>query len=707
MDEESNCDIRISVLGCFYQGKTTLCHRLLGLSNETQCTDGIDTSRWALLKSWKQTTIDLEPATKKKECSQNESLVSNHSNNVNSKSLGQLKSDTNVSLWDFAGQYIYYATHQIFLTRRSVYLLVFDLSRPLNYAIDDEDFPSSPGPKTMEYYLEFWMKSIGTFATGENESQPTVILVGTHLDKLQNVKDADLYFEAIRTRLCRREFGIQFHPENFALSLIEPSAGPIDKLRSTILNVVREQTATQRILKKWKHFQETLASQRVNCVLSFEKVLQIDSESNMPISDVNEIKESLKYFHQSGQLLYVDEDKIGDFVIVDPVFISNAFKSFIFTKRFARTFPINMKLKWEKMIKSGVLEEELLDYVWSDDPLKVKFKDALLCYLKHYKIIANAKKFNSNWHVVPLQYFIVPSLIKKIDDGKIASFLQGKQCSLVSLAFEFESEALIQITYHQITAGAIGTWPILRFKGADLSFENAAVYKMNHSQAGALLKSNGKIEILVCSLCPEEEVSTEMTNYLRGFVELHIGDEYRSHPSISDSAILKPVPFREIVKCYHKDHIGQGSIDSYDLQMLRAEKSQGRKLLCCPDHVSHPSLNLDKIFQTWFDYKSSTRDTKQTPKVKLSEKELWAITKAIGWEWEQLGLNLGLTEVDFQHIKSDNQGERMRIYNMLLEWKKQLPDEATLDVLENALKDIPPYSVDWAIIHEFIERKSA
>lgn len=34
------------------------------------------------------------------------------------------------SVWDFAGQEVYYSTHQFYLSRRSLYLCVFDLTDP-------------------------------------------------------------------------------------------------------------------------------------------------------------------------------------------------------------------------------------------------------------------------------------------------------------------------------------------------------------------------------------------------------------------------------------------------------------------------------------------------------------------------------------------------------------------------------------------------
>lgn len=40
------------------------------------------------------------------------------------------------TLWDFAGQSVFYATHSLFLTRRAIYLLVNDLSKPPHQEAD-------------------------------------------------------------------------------------------------------------------------------------------------------------------------------------------------------------------------------------------------------------------------------------------------------------------------------------------------------------------------------------------------------------------------------------------------------------------------------------------------------------------------------------------------------------------------------------------
>lgn len=69
------------------------------------------------------------------------------------------KVDVTINTWDFAGQTVYYTTHQFFLSERSVFAVLFDVTDP--------DLSR----------LSYWMKSIHS-----RIAKPTVILVGTHSD---------------------------------------------------------------------------------------------------------------------------------------------------------------------------------------------------------------------------------------------------------------------------------------------------------------------------------------------------------------------------------------------------------------------------------------------------------------------------------------------------------------------------------------------
>lgn len=81
----------------------------------------------------------------------------------NKQRIGRLMDgpiDVDVTFWDFAGQELYYSTHQFFLSDRSIYLLVCNIMKPIE-----------------DSRVEFWVHSIAS-----KVRRPQIILVGTHLD---------------------------------------------------------------------------------------------------------------------------------------------------------------------------------------------------------------------------------------------------------------------------------------------------------------------------------------------------------------------------------------------------------------------------------------------------------------------------------------------------------------------------------------------
>lgn len=177
-----------------------------------------------------------------------------------------------ISMWDFAGQFIFYATHQVFLTPRAVYILVVDLSKSLDDFIVDEEFPldseESQG-RVVRDYCDFWMRSIHTFG-GEVPGHPPVILVGTHRNKMpckpEEQEDyAEQYFENFRKFVENSPVAEHLQPEQFVID--NTLAGcEFEKLKKTIVQVAKRQKHwNQEIPARWILLERFVYF----CILSF------------------------------------------------------------------------------------------------------------------------------------------------------------------------------------------------------------------------------------------------------------------------------------------------------------------------------------------------------------------------------------------------------------------------------------------------------
>ena len=99
--EERLYEAKLLIVGEPGAGKTSLTRKLLNpsspLPTKGESTEGIDVQTWTF------------PVPEEKEISQNNTI-----------------SKFRVNIWDFGGQEIYHATHQFFLSRRSLYIVVAD-----------------------------------------------------------------------------------------------------------------------------------------------------------------------------------------------------------------------------------------------------------------------------------------------------------------------------------------------------------------------------------------------------------------------------------------------------------------------------------------------------------------------------------------------------------------------------------------------------
>lgn len=124
-------------------------------------------------------------------------------------------------------------------------------------------------------------------------------------------------------------------------------------------------------------------------------------------------------------------------------------------------------------------------------------------------------------------------------------------------------------------------------------------------------------------------------------------------------------------------------------QSNRIEKSKDYT----SDSMIH-RLSKQQVKTEWYGEKSLNFPVRM-----LTDRECSQLSRAIGYVWKTLALDLGLSNVQLQHIDMDNPRTMDKVYEMLLAWKDRAGDTATFDVLVKELCRLPKDSVDWDIVH--------
>ncbi|XP_045175393.2 uncharacterized protein LOC123536342 [Mercenaria mercenaria] len=588
-----------------------------------------------------------------------------------------------LSIWDFGGQFVYYATHQLFHSRHAIYLLVFSLNKSLDQVVKDDEKPRTVKPKTMKEYIKFWISSVHSFVGNEHGTEPSIILVGTKKDLLDSDVDIEQKFEEVRKLFEGSKMLFHIHSEHFAVSNIDESNDEIEKLCRAVNYLVGKQCKGNLIPARWILLERKLKENRHLKIINFETVLQFNEENEIAIEDEDQIKLFLQYHHARGTFFYFD-DGAESRVVLEPQYIVDAFKCLLTSERYC-IVRASLRESWHKLCDKAILDKELLHDVWSRDPQNEfsKFEEVLIFFLQKHRIIAEALKFEGNDNTCSKKYdshgfYIVPSLLSNPTDGEIDALMKGKKHTQVSLVYIFEHEAVVPTLYYRIAAAGCGRWPLIEFENEPMIFENAVVFKLSVDHAGLLKLHRNTLELIGIGLCPPHRISVDENDLFRRFVEMVISQElkkFRGSCFDKQDQSLYTIS----VRCYHKHHNLSGSKNVQDLETL---KQCNKRRTGCPDNQSH-SLKVTKILNEW--YKTGL-DIRSVPKRTLNKIELSTLSMAFEENWQQLGFQLGFDKAEIEVIDMKRRlTTSMKIFEMLTCWMNREVENATLDVLVRAI----------------------
>ncbi|MEH2449445.1 MAG: leucine-rich repeat domain-containing protein [Nostoc sp.] len=206
--------------------------------------------------------------------------------NVETWNVEVRSKDIRLNVWDFGGQEIYHATHQFFLTKRSLYLLV------CNCRTSEE-----------ENRIEYWLKLIESFG-----GRSPVIIVGNKKDE----QPFDINRKALRDKYRNIE------------AIIETSCQDnigIDELRTAILQQVAKLKEVYDLLPlTWFEVKEQLESMTEDFI-SYNRYIGICHENKIPEEQNQE--QLIDLLHRLGLVLnFRDHPILKDTNVLKPNWVT-------------------------------------------------------------------------------------------------------------------------------------------------------------------------------------------------------------------------------------------------------------------------------------------------------------------------------------------------------------------------------------------------
>ena len=233
------------------------------------------------------------------------------------------------TLWDFAGQSVYYVTHPLFMSSRAMYCLVYNLSLnpdelaepPLQQGVYEKS-PERFNPKTNLDYLDFWIMSVASLASGEddnsNESQseglpkklPAVFLVCTHADTPYTDGDPRELAYKIFGCLRKKPYGthlIDVFVVDNTKSGTESECSEVMRLRQEIRTTAKNLPHIKEDIPiKWLKFEKILNAMKEGG----QRRISLDLAKGIASKDCNidqdkELETLINYLHDLRSLIHL------------------------------------------------------------------------------------------------------------------------------------------------------------------------------------------------------------------------------------------------------------------------------------------------------------------------------------------------------------------------------------------------------------------
>ncbi|XP_071150121.1 uncharacterized protein [Mytilus edulis] len=230
-------------------------------------------------------------------------------------------------------------------------------------------------------------------------------------------------------------------------------------------------------------------------LITLEHVNKINALQPIRPLSKDELKVFLKLQHSIGKLLYFDEPKLDDRIILSPTLLIDAFKSIVTDKQFCKGDRKREEI-WDGMGTKGVVSKYAIDDVWKSKKYAKfnKDKDYLLTVMTHLDILVEPKRYDTSRMRIPADFYYVASMVRSSDDS---GYLHSADITQRNVAIAFQSTSLMippALSFRFISY-CLSVWSVKRFRetNSEMLFHRSGVFTIDPSLDMYILCEDDKI----------------------------------------------------------------------------------------------------------------------------------------------------------------------------------------------------------------------
>ncbi|XP_076070272.1 uncharacterized protein LOC143041969 [Mytilus galloprovincialis] len=381
--------------------------------------------------------------------------------------------------WDFGGQYVYYTTHQTFMTYRALFLVIFDGSKGLHEHVPDVlGFPGQHTTPTPAVFLQHWVNCILTYCKAVYVGIPKILFVATHKDKIptENIETQrrELYNgveELFKNHEGHDHLVLDKHIFVNATDKADPE---IDVLKKTITDLTFKHPCWGEIMPNAcvpLELEISVLVAKGKQILSVLELEELNSISQVSVLFPEELNDFLHFQHSLGKIVYFDTPQLRGFVIISPLLLVEVMRSFVTDITF---WPKKGRIRktFQMMSGSGIIQRKDLYNIWEQTHFDkiLPYKEFIFDMLIHLDILSEQRRYdNDTGSRLKVENFFVPCMLILRNE---TSFMTC-ECTpekAIRLAFSFKGTIIPPALPNRLISACLSMWTVKTYEGKQLLF---------------------------------------------------------------------------------------------------------------------------------------------------------------------------------------------------------------------------------------------
>ncbi|KAH3844005.1 uncharacterized protein LOC127877278 [Dreissena polymorpha] len=617
-----------------------------------------------------------------------------------------------VSVWDFAGQTLYYSTHQFFLNKRSIYLVLMDMTKKLDECIQEDETSGiwcglSEECKYLDVF-KFWLNAIHMYSGYRSMTgniKPTVILVGTHKDKMEGSDEEkevkkDKYFEKALQAFRGTKILRHIHRKKYLVNNLTSDDPVFKQIRKEIRRLAEKQEFwNENYPVRWIQMEQSLDKLRDSGKQLLQRnEVNAENQSNVHPVIEKELDLFLDIQHRHGNILYFNTDQLKHLVVLAPQWIIEVFKCFI---SHIKNKDPQLSVQWSEYKKNAILKPEIFSEIMDNAPPNIEEnRQHIMMYMEQLDVMAKplkpeeckeidaleepeqetsdaAEELNVNF----LDFHIVPCRLKN-PPPPIVQFTSPENCKKTPvLCFVFIDNFMPPSFFHRLVAVCIRTWPISQQKGKNLLYNGLAVFEIRATYRLTIWYKDHIIyaRISSCSKEPLFEFDFKLCHGVRRKLR-------HSLENFVAQSLENPWTARKLdenIQCpYMKE-------SSYNAGMFRVKDFVYNRELSCTACPEQHAVGREEAMKDWYKEALDRMQNDDDLNRPVEESDLTKAAKMVGKEYWMLGIELGLTDAEMEQLNNEKECKKNRstfVFRYMVMWKDKEGKTATLQNLQKAMQ---------------------